>query len=196
LLIQIPTCAFSILVLGNDVLKVTFPGDRVGLIIGSEGTTIHEVQNATHTTIKIFHDRSIPNSNGTALIVGSKQNCEEALILMCKKLNEKICRLHAIEETMTVPDSSVGRIIGTDGTTKRAIEKLSGAKIKIDQENKDLFLRLLASDAKVIIRGSQEQIDRAKQLIERVQRGDDIVLLQNVLTEIFQVMKAMGFELS
>ena len=116
---------------------------------------------------------------------------------MCKKLNEKICRLQAIKETMTVPDSSVGRIIGTDGSTRKAIEKLSGARVKIEQGNRDLIpLRLLVSDAKVIIKGSEEQINRAKQLIEMAQRGENIVLLQDVLTEVFQVMKAMGFELS
>lgn len=181
---------------GDGVLKVTFPGDRVGLIIGTEGATIHEIQNTTHTTIKISHNRFIPTSNATALIIGSKKNCEDALILMCKKLNEKICRLHAIEETMTVPDALVGRVIGNEGSTKKAIEKLSGAKVKIDQEDKGLALRLLVRDAKIIIKGSKEQIDRAKQLIERAQCGDNIVLLQNVLTEVFQVMKAMGFELS
>ena len=115
---------------------------------------------------------------------------------MCKKLNEKICRLHAIEETMTVPNALVGRVIGNEGSTKKAIEKLSGAKVKIDQEDKGLALRLLVRDAKITIKGSKEQIDRAKQLIERAQCGDNIVLLQNVLTEVFQVMKAMGFELS
>lgn len=180
----------------DGALKVTFPGDRVGLIIGNEGATIHEVQNTTHTTIKIFHNRFLPNSNATALITGSQQNCEEALILMCKKVNEKICRLHAVEETMTVPGISVGKIIGTEGRTKKAIEKLSGAKVKIDQENSDLVSRLLASSTKITIKGSQEQINRAKQLIERAQSGDNIVLLQNVLTEVFQVMKEMGFELS
>ena len=116
---------------------------------------------------------------------------------MCKKLNEKICRLHAIEETMTVPDSTVGRIIGMEGNTKKAIEKLSGAKVKIEQENREpLMLRLLASDAKIIIKGSEEQINRAKQLIKMAQDGENIVLLQDVLTEVFQVMKSMGFELS
>lgn len=104
--------------------------------------------------------------------------------------------MHAIEETMTVPDSLVGRIIGAEGKTKQAIEKLSGAKVKIDQEKGDLVLRLFARDAKITIRGSQEQINRAKQLIERAQHGDNIVLLQNVLTEVFQVMKAMGCELN
>lgn len=114
---------------------------------------------------------------------------------MCKRLNEKISRLHAIDETMTVPDGLVGRIIGSEGSTKRAIEKLSGARIKIP-DNNDLESRLLATDRKITITGSQEQINRAKQLIERAQIGDNIVLLQNVLTEVFQVMKAMGFQLS
>ena len=181
----------------DGVLKVTFPGDRVGLIIGAEGSTIHEIQGTTHTTIKIYHNRHLPTSNATALITGSKHNCEDALILMCKKLNEKICRLHAIEETITVPDSLVRRVIGTGGSTKKAIEKLSGARVTIDQGDRDqLVLRLSAIDARITIKGSQEQIDRAKQLIERAQRGDNIVLLQNVLKEVFQVMKAMGFELS
>ena len=182
---------------GVYILKVTFPGDRVGLIIGTEGATIHEIQDTTHTTININHNRSLLTSNATALITGSKDSCEEALILMCKKLNEKIRRLHAIEETITVPDSSVRRVIGTGGSTKKAIEKLSGARVTIDQGDRDqLVLRLSAIDAKITIKGSQEQIDRAKQLIERAQRGDSIVLLQNVLKEVFQVMKAMGFELS
>ena len=56
-----------------------------------------------------------------------------------------------------------------------------------------MMLRLL--EAKVIIQGSEEQIERAKQLIEMVQRGENIVMLQNVLTVVLKVMNAMGFEL-
>ena len=190
-------CILIVSVAGDGVLKVTFPGDRVGLLIGAEGATIHEIQDTTHTAIKVYHNRAHPNSNATALIIGSKKNCEEALMLMCKKLNEKICRLHAIEEIVTVPDILVGRIIGSDGITRKAIEKLSGARVKIDQGDRGLLeRRLLPSDAKVTIKGSEEQIERAKQLIKKAQQGENIVLLQNVLTEVFKVMKAMGFELS
>ena len=171
---------------------MTFPGDRVGLLIGTEGATIREIRDKTHTTIKISHNRYLPTSNATALIIGSKENCENALILMCQKLNEKICRLHAIEETISVPSDSRRRIIGSEGRNIRAIETLSGATVKIGPE--DLLSRL--SDAKIVIKGSEEQINRAKQLIERAQRGESIWLLQTVLTEVFQVMKEMGFELS
>jgi len=188
---------FLILVpIGDGILKVTFPGDRTGLIIGSEGNTIIEIQNVTHTTIKIDHNRYDPTANGVARITGSQKNCEDALMMMCKILNEKICRLHAIKETITIPGHSVGKVIGTGGSIKRAIEKLSGAKVKIEQDRTDLVFRLLADDAKVIIQGSEEQIERAKQLIEMAQLGEDVVMLQNVLTEVFKVMKAMGFELS
>lgn len=190
-------CILIVSVAGDGVLKVTFPGDRVGLVIGTDGATVHEIQDTTHTTIKVYHNRALPTSNATALIMGSKKSCEEALMLMCKKLNEKICRLHAIEKIVTVPDSLVGRIIGIDGGTRKAIEKLSGARVKIDQGDRGpLERRLFPSDAKVTIKGSEEQIERADQLIERAKQGDNIVLLQNVLTEVFKVMKAMGFELS
>ena len=178
----------------DGILKVTFPGDRTGLIIGNEGSTIIEIQNESHTTIKVHHNRSDPTANGVAWILGSKKNCEDALMLMCKKLNEKICRLHSIKETITIPDSSVGRIIGTERSVKKAIEKLSGVKLKVEQE-KDMMLRLLATEAKVIIQGSEEQIERAKQLIEMALQGENIILLQNVLTEVLKVMNAMGFEL-
>ena len=179
----------------DRILKVTFPGDRTGLIIGNEGNTIIEIQNESHTTIKVHHNRSEPAANGVAWIMGSKKNCEDALMLMCKKLNEKICRLHAIKETIMIPDSSVGRVIGTEGSVKKAIEKLSGVKMKVEQE-KDMMLRLLTSEAKVIVQGSEEQIERAKQLIEMALQGENIVMLQNVLTEVLKVMNAMGFELS
>ena len=179
----------------DGILRVTFPGDRTGLIIGNEGNTIHEIQNESHTEIKVCHNRSDPTANGVAWILGSKKNCEEALMLMCKKLNEKICRLHAIKETITIPDRSVGRVIGTEGSVKKAIEKLSGVKMKVEQE-KDMMLRLLATEAKVTIQGSEEQIDRAKQLIEMAVQGENIVMLQNVLKEVLKVMNAMGFELS
>ena len=56
-----------------------------------------------------------------------------------------------------------------------------------------MMLRL--PEAKVIIQGSEEQIERAKQLIEMVQRGENSVMLQNVLTVVLKVMNAMGFEL-
>ena len=176
-------------------MKVPFLGHCTGLIIGNEGNTILELQNESHTEIKVHCNHSDPTANGVAWIMGTKKNCEEALILMCRKLNEKIQRLHAIKETITMPDRNVGRVIGTEGSVKKAIEKLSGVKMKVEKE-KDIVLRLLATEVKVTIQGSEEQIDRAKQLIEMAVQGENIVMLQNELKEVLKVMNAMGFELS
>ena len=45
---------------------------------------------------------------------------------------------------------------------------------------------------KVIIQGSEEQIEREKQPIDMAQCGENIVMLQNVSTEVLTVMNAMG----
>ena len=144
-------------ILVHGVLKIDILADHVYLIIGNK-KAIQEIQNVTHTIIEIFHNRFIPNSTATTWITGDKQNCEGALMLICKKVNESIYRLNCIEEIFPTPAKEAERI--KDSTTKRAIEKLSGARIKVDLED-NLFLSLLVDRAYIAIKGSWEQVERA-----------------------------------
>ena len=93
-----------------------------------------------------------------------------------------------------------GKVIGKGGLTRNAIEKLSGAQVKIeDREGLESFL----DDSKICkITGMAEDVEKAKELIERAMQGADIVREATVAALVVTVLKLMkhfeekGFELT
>jgi len=73
---------------------------------------------------------------------------------MCKILNEKICHMHTVEEILTIYV-----VEWIKGFTKGAMKKLSGVTIRTH-----CCIDLQLSITEVATKGSQEQINGAKQL--------------------------------
>ena len=182
----------------EKILAFMFPGDRTGLIIGKDGQNIREVEEATNTKIHIDKPRhSGIGQNGHAYIVGKKVDCKKALLNILENLKRKIDRHVATTETMTIQNSRLcGRIIGSGGSTRRAIESLSGARVKIDQ--KEGLERWLNETATCRITGSAEQIERAKILIQDAMQGEDIAMMATVVAVLSVLIKEFktehGFE--
>ena len=172
-----------------EILGITFPGDLTGRIIGKEGANIKEVEEKTGTKIEIVSKKSSNlHENGKAVIIGSKGNCKEALDLILKNVQKHIAALFRVSETIHIPDGYCGKVIGTKGSTRRAIEAISGARIKIDQEG----LERLLNSGTCTITGSPEQISKAKELIQKAQEG---VVYQSPEEILILALKFLGISL-
>ena len=126
--------------------------------------------------------------NGHAAIVGKEVDCKRALRMILENLNRKIARHLAAKEAMTIPNSRLcGRVIGKDGSTLHAIESLSGARLKID--NKEGIARMLDGPVTCNIIGSAEQIEEAKDLIEKAMEGENVVLRATLIAVLPVLMK-------
>ena len=173
-------------------LTFLIPGDRAGLIIGRDGQNIREVQDATSTKIHI--DRrgyGGLHENRRAKIVGKKVDCNRALLMILENLNRKIARYVAATETMIIPNRiQRGKIIGRKGSTRYAIESLSGAHLKIDPliEGPEAFLDETATCR---ITGSAEQIEKAKFLIKEAMQGKDVARMATFVAVLSMVMKEL-----
>ena len=145
------------------------------MVIGKDGKNIRQVESETNTSIKFERSEQAQLSrNTTVAIIGSEENCKRALYIILENLRRKIFQHLATTETIQIPNHLVGRVIGKGGSTCNAIEKLSGARVKV--ESKDLGLEPLLDDSRSCkITGMAEHIEEAKELIKRAMQGADIV---------------------
>ena len=109
------------------------------------------------------------------LVVGSEENCKKALLIILKNITRRVDEHTAGVKTITVPDSSVGRIIGKGGATISTIKSISGVQdIKFDDKKTGLET-MLQTERKCYIHGSEETIEKAERLIHLAMTGEDIV---------------------
>ena len=152
------------------------PADRAGLVIGTGGRNIREVERLTNTIIKV--DRgfgSLGGQNRKVLVVGSEDNCKKALLMILRNVERRVGEHTAGAKTISVPDGLVGRIIGKGGATISAIKSISGAQdIKFDDKKTGLEA-MLQIERKCYIHGSEEAIEKAEKLIRLAMTGEDIV---------------------
>ena len=175
------------------------PGDQTGMVIGKEGKNIRQVESETNTIIKVVERSELAqlSRNTTVAIIGSEENCKRALYIILQNLRRKIFQHLATTETIKIPNHLVGRVIGKGGSTCNAIEKLSGARVKVENRE-DLGLESLLDDSRICkITGMAEHIEEAKELIKRAMLGADIVqeaTFAAVMVKLIKLFREMGFE--
>ena len=161
---------------GPRTFELQIPADRAGLVIGSGGKNIREVERLTNTIINV--DRGVGlfgGGNRRVSVVGSEENCKKALLIILKNVEKRVGEHTAGVKTITVPDSCVGRIIGKGGATISTIKSISGAQdIKFDDKKTGLEA-MLQTERKCYIHGSEEAIEKAERLIRLAMTGEDIV---------------------
>ena len=179
---------------GPKALVLHIPADRAGLVIGSGGKNIREVERLTNTSIKV--DRGLGllgGGNRRVTVLGSEENCKKALLIILKNIEKRVDEHTAGAKTISIPESCVGRVIGKRGTTINTIRSISGAQdIKIDDKEKG-FEGLLQTERKCHIHGSEEAMEKAEKLIGLAMTGEDIVA-GATLAAIFMELLKMGVQ--
>ncbi|XP_059469872.1 tudor and KH domain-containing protein homolog [Neocloeon triangulifer] len=141
--------------------EVRIEKDKVGYLIGKSGITIREIQEKTATRIT-FKDENASENYRECIIRGLPANVQKAEY-MVKDFLEK----HKIEiAEFLVPNSACGLIIGKGGTTIRALQKNSGAKITVDSSEFGV------KGQKVTLKGTAKEVAEAKRLIEEKIKED------------------------
>lgn len=140
-------------------IQVKIPCDQVGLVIGRGGETIKEIQRKTSTRID-FKDAGPQENYRLAIIRGAPSEAQLAEILIYQILNSQP-RLETMH--MTVPSSSVGRIIGRNGDTIREIQQSSKCKVEVERGHPGSEY---GAPKKITLRGTSAQIAHAKTMIE------------------------------
>ena len=181
---------------GPKAFELQIPADRAGLVIGTGGKNIREVERLTNTIIKVDRGSGLHvlgGENRRVLVVGSEENCKKALLIILKNVKRQVDEHNAGVKTITVPDSSVGRIIGKGGATISTIKSISGAQdIKFDDKKTGLEA-MLQTERKCYIHGSEEAIEKAERLIHLAMSGQDVVA-GATFAAIFMELLKMGVQ--
>ncbi|KAJ3594365.1 hypothetical protein NHX12_003672 [Muraenolepis orangiensis] len=140
--------------LGGDSLDVPVPRFAVGIVIGRNGEMIKKIQSDTGVRIQFKQDDGTTPER-IAQIMGPPEQAQHAA--------EIISDLLRSEFTFTVPTMKTGLIIGKGGETIKGISQQSGARIELQRNpppNADPAIKMFT------VRGSPQQIDYARQLVE------------------------------
>uniref|UniRef100_A0A2K6UXL7 Tudor and KH domain-containing protein n=1 Tax=Saimiri boliviensis boliviensis TaxID=39432 RepID=A0A2K6UXL7_SAIBB len=152
---------------GEDDIEIEMrvPQDAVKLIIGRQGANIKQLRKQTGARIDV--DTEDVGDERVLLISGFPVQVCKAKAAIHQILTENT----PVSEQLSVPQRSVGRIIGRGGETIRSICKASGAKITCDKESEGTLLlsRLIK------ISGTQKEVAAAKHLIlEKVSEDEEL----------------------
>ncbi|XP_043113283.1 far upstream element-binding protein 1 isoform X3 [Puntigrus tetrazona] len=169
---------------GGDSLDVPVPRFAVGIVIGRNGEMIKKIQNDTGVRIQFKpDDGSTPER--IAQIMGPPDRSQHAADIISDLLrsvqaggppghggrgrgrgqgNWNMGPPGGLQEfTFTVPTMKTGLIIGKGGETIKNISQQSGARIELQRNpppNSDPNIKIFT------VRGSPQQIDYARQLVE------------------------------
>ncbi|XP_026911953.1 tudor and KH domain-containing protein isoform X2 [Acinonyx jubatus] len=152
---------------GEDDIEIEMrvPQEAVKLIIGRQGANIKQLRKQTGARIDV--DTEDVGDERVLLISGFPVQVCKAKAAIHQILTENT----TVSEQLSVPQRSVGRIIGRGGETIRSICKASGAKITCDKESEGTLLlsRLIK------ISGTQKEVAAAKHLIlEKVSEDEEL----------------------
>ncbi|XP_051984406.1 far upstream element-binding protein 1-like isoform X1 [Xyrauchen texanus] len=169
---------------GGDSLDVPVPRFAVGIVIGRSGEMIKKIQNDTGVRIQFKPDDGTTPER-IAQILGPPDRAQHAADIITDLLrsvqtggppgqggrgrgrgqgNWNMGPPGGLQEfNFTVPTMKTGLIIGKGGETIKSISQQSGARIELQRNpppNSDPNLKLFT------VRGSPQQIDYARQLVE------------------------------
>ncbi|XP_064645096.1 tudor and KH domain-containing protein-like isoform X2 [Lineus longissimus] len=166
----------------QTVIEVKVPRPVVGAVIGRQGCVIKQVAQETGARIH-FRDRDGDNDeegpDRIVLIRGNMESAQNAELKIRKIIAEQP---DVVVEEIHVPQRMLGKIIGRGGENIRQMMRISKCRINISRSGGDRGPNTLTP---VELKGSQEQIETAKALIdEKIAEADndrarDAVIMAN-----------------
>ncbi|XP_028179488.1 tudor and KH domain-containing protein homolog isoform X2 [Ostrinia furnacalis] len=141
-----------------NVIEINIPKSIVPALIGRSGSNIKEIERKSGALIhfKKFSDKDYD----VCIVRGRSEASQLAETLIHDFIKEQPL---IVDDRIEVPGWACGRIIGVGGENINDISHRSGARVKIDGPN----LGDRATQRQVSIKGTKEQIEVAKGLIEK-----------------------------
>ena len=155
-------------------ISTMIPHERIGVVLGREGATKTEIEQAFKVKLTISSD------SGTIEVVPSEDNDDPSTILRARDVVTAIGRGFAPDRAMTLLDDDTvldvidlrelfgknesdinrmkGRVIGSEGKMRRLLEEMTDAKVSV-----------YGSTISMI--GEFEEVSAARQAIEMLLKG-------------------------
>ncbi|XP_055642440.1 tudor and KH domain-containing protein homolog [Toxorhynchites rutilus septentrionalis] len=143
----------------SKTVEITLSNKIVPLVVGRKGYTLKHIQECTHTEI-CFREKD--ESYQICEIHGTEAGIRKAEELIKKEASRQI----TLTEEILVPQTACGKILGRCGDALQEICRKSMAKVWIEGT------RIRGESRRVMITGTQNQINVAKSLIEQKVKDD------------------------
>ena len=164
---------------GETVCVMDCPSGVIGKVIGRGGETINSLQNMTASRIQIDQSGGQGMRTRKITITGAQPNVQsaveriQAFVMQGPSLAsasaQPVSQPGDVSVTMECPAAIVGRLIGRQGETIRAMQSQSGASITIDQNFPEGVNRV------VTITGQSQSIEAAQKLVADCISGASII---------------------
>lgn len=138
-----------------EVLEFVIKNQQVPAIVGRNSVVLKSIEDKTGTVIRF---RESDENHQICSIKGKKQDLLQAKHL----IDFEAAKPCVITDELLVPISSCGKFEGYSGSGLNEICAKSSAKVWVDPGSR----KNLAETRRVLITGTQEQVDLAKKLIE------------------------------
>ncbi|KAF9339404.1 hypothetical protein BGZ91_006040 [Linnemannia elongata] len=165
---------------GGSSSTIQIPSTKVGLVIGRRGETIRDLQDRSGARIAVTPTPQDHNSpSRTVTITGDDSAIERAKTFIDEIVNDMAPRgayggggfQNTPPVTMTVPQESIGLVIGRGGETVKQLQIQSRAKIQVQQVDPS---EPAPAERTINLFGPPEAVEYAKQLImEKVNGARD-----------------------
>ncbi|KAH7056782.1 hypothetical protein BKA57DRAFT_388679 [Linnemannia elongata] len=156
---------------GGSSSTIQIPSTKVGLVIGRRGETIRDLQDRSGARIAVTPTPQDHNSpSRTVTITGDDSAIERAKTFIDEIVNDMAPRgayggggfQNTPPVTMTVPQESIGLVIGRGGETVKQLQIQSRAKIQVQQVDPS---EPAPAERTINLFGPPEAVEYAKQLI-------------------------------
>ena len=151
------------------------------------------MESKTNTVLRVEKNEHDLAANATVLIIGKKEDRMKALNLIIQKINLKRALHTATTVTIEIPNEHCGRVIGKKGANVRAIQDLTGTRIQVESL-KGLEAFMPDAMAKCQITGTADQIEKAKEMIQKSVEGSDIAGAAYIAAFMLRFMKELKDE--
>jgi len=154
---------------GEATEEFEIPEDKCGLVIGSRGSKIREIQADTGVGVNVGSRDTAVGGMIKVTLKGDKGRCDDAKKIILDLISDADNGQQggdaepAYSTTMTIPLDMTRKLIGPQGSTIRDIQDRSGAQVDVARRN-----TAVDGMIEVTLSGPKESCEIAKDLISRL----------------------------
>ncbi|KXN69090.1 hypothetical protein CONCODRAFT_71744 [Conidiobolus coronatus NRRL 28638] len=154
-------------------IQVPIPISKVGLVIGRGGETIRELQTRSGCKVMVLPEEDTVKQERFVQIQGPQQAVDIAKGMVTDVVNNVYYQAQSVNAygqpvatlnvscTLTIPNNTVGLVIGRGGETIKNLQQVSRAKIQIEQNSPEDA----PEDRLIHLSGSLDCVEYAKTMI-------------------------------
>lgn len=158
---------------GDATIEFEIPEEKCGLVIGSRGSKIREIQQDTGVGVNVGSRDTAQGGMITVTLTGEQDRCDHAQKVIMDLISDSETGAGtggfddvlqpAYSTTIKIPADMTRRLIGPQGATIRDIQDQSGAQVDVARRN-----TVVDGEIVVTLTGPEESCDIARSAIKNL----------------------------